>query len=330
MRTKCFKWAIVLLTLGTALAAVELHYRRRPARSFWTVAELLSTSADKKLPLTFDRELGFRPCLDGSRYTPTGTQLNGYPLVKAPDVTRVLFVGDSATARGQLLESVKQLYGAGPFEFWNAGVDGFDPSQVRAYYERYNYRVAPDHVVLVLHNNDFSSQPVLNPDDRGHLTIHSPGGAWRVRLPWLLRHSAFVQRKFVQLWLERREALGPARVETELAALARRVAADGASFSVVVLPILKPLDRWSAQEVSNRQQALAICEHLKLRYFDPLPGLQQALAAGVDPSERPGDSWHPGMQGAAYLAAQLARQELLGPVGVRGRDNELVANRRLR
>lgn len=312
MRRAVFKLFCVVFSLSLAIAGLEWHYRTRRSQDYWTVAQLLSGSPLKRFPFTFDRELGFRPQLDGSRYTATGTQANGYSLAKRSGVERVLFIGDSATARGQIVNAIRRQYGDERFEYWNAGVDGFDTSQERALYELHNARIEPDHVVLVLHNNDFTSQPVLDEDDAGHLAFYAPGEVWRVRMPWLLRRSAFVRRKLTQVWLDRRESTGPARVERELGALAARFQSEGRRFSVVVLPILAPYERWSAPQRKNRELSLTICDKLGIRAFDILPAVEQAFEAGVDPCETPGDLWHPGDAGAAFLAAQLAADGLLG------------------
>ncbi len=50
---------------------------------------------------------------------------------------RVLFLGDSVTARGGIIAELASLYGNEQFEYWNAGVESYDTCQEVRYFERY-------------------------------------------------------------------------------------------------------------------------------------------------------------------------------------------------
>ena len=93
------------------------------------------------------------------------------------------------------------------------------------------------------------------------------------------------------------------------------VAVDGARLTVLVLPILRPVSDWKPEYQEYRHLILGMLESLRLRHFDLLKPLQEALAHGVVVAET-GDNlfWHPSREAAAYFAKYLRTQHLLDGV----------------
>src|SRR5262249_38665878 len=100
-------------------------------------------------------------------------------------------------------------------------------------------------------------------------------------------------------------------VRVSLEELKRMVDADGARLTVLVLPILRPLNDWNAEYHENRRRILDILGSLRIRYFDLLEPLNQALADRVSVVEENDNLfWHPSREVAKYFGAYLRRQGL--------------------
>ena len=93
------------------------------------------------------------------------------------------------------------------------------------------------------------------------------------------------------------------------------VTADGARLTVVVLPILQPIAAWQPEYREYRRLILHLLESLRIRSFDLLEPLNEALADGVLVAET-GDTlfWHPSRAAASYFAKYLRTHRLLDGV----------------
>jgi hypothetical protein len=262
-----------------------------------------------------DGDMGFRPILGepGARYCEYGALRNSYPRAKRVGVERVLFIGDSATHRGALIDGLRVFYGGEAYEYWNAGVESFNTLQELRYYERYNFRAEPDHVVLTLHNNDLRATPVAFLDPRGRLLAFDADRPTATPNPWLYQHSRLYrgQNTLRARCAQRGSESMVAEIERELGAFAGRLEARGVRFSVLVLPILAPLERWTAQELRAREQSLAMLRRLGLRHFDLLEPLERAMQLGIDPCQTLGDTWHPSRALGLAFGWWLHRRALL-------------------
>ena len=90
------------------------------------------------------------------------------------------------------------------------------------------------------------------------------------------------------------------------------VAADNARVTVLVLPILRPLTDWKPEYKEYRRMILGMLESLRIRHFDLLMPLNEALADGAVVTETGDDLfWHPSPDAASYFAKYLATQRLL-------------------
>ena len=233
-----------------------------------------------------------------------------YGYRKRSGVSRLLFVGDSVTGRGTIVAGLKRLYGEERWEFWNAGVEGYNTAQELAYFRRYNVGLEPDHVILTFHNNDFIATPVVIRNEDGALVSYEPARPVSSLNPWLFQYS-LLYRHWIRVRARPRSGLNVEEVETALAGFQQAVEEQRARFTVLLLPILKPLTEWNGYERESRAAALRILTERGIRYFDLLPPLDTALTAGTVMTESPGDTWHPGTAAGNAFASFLNTQGLL-------------------
>lgn len=260
-----------------------------------------------------DRYLDARPPLDDRKRDAFGALRNEYDPAKAPGVERLLFLGDSVTHRGYLIDALRARADGPSREWWNTGVEAFGIAQAVRYYERFSRRLAPDHIVLTFHNNDLTPQPVAFVDERARLVTYQPGRRSLQINSWLLRHS-HLYRRLLHAWLERYDFSALVdEVRMSLARLQRIAREDGTTLSVVLHPVLAPRDQWTARQEVSRSAALEIFEELGLRSYDLLDELEEALEAGIDVTQVPGDVAHPSHDVAERFAASLLGRGLLDP-----------------
>ena len=119
---------------------------------------------------------------------------------------------------------------------------------------------------------------------------------------WLIGRTLNPQHGRQEITAETREHLGLLR---------DTLIQDNIRFSVLVLPLLKPYEQWSAQEREARKVALSTLQTLQIAYYDLLKPLQEAIAQGVAVQESPGDIWHPSDEVAQVFARYLASHQFL-------------------
>jgi len=312
---------VLALALGSVVAILLAEFtlaRIAPGIGLPTGRGTLSwmeQAGDAGAQYVVDGDMGFRPILGepGSRYCEYGALRNSYPRAKRPGVERVFFIGDSATHRGTIVAGLRAFYGDEGYEYWNAGVESFNTLQELRYYERYNCRAEPDHVVLTLHNNDLRATPVAFRDAQGRFVAYDADRPSASPNPWLYQHSRLYrgQNTLRARCTTRGSEQMLAEIERELGAFARRLEARGVRFSVLVLPILAPLENWSQRELRVRAQSLEMLQRLGLRHFDLLAPLERALELGVEPCQTAGDTWHPSPAMGVAFGAWLKRHALL-------------------
>ena len=183
----------VLALLGGFLLAAESYLRRLYPKGAFEVGRELGwmrrSRKDLARVFTVDPEFGFRPILGNDLYNSYGTINNGYRLPRPPGVTRLLFMGDSVTARGRIVEALRRIRGEKRFEYWNAGVESFNTTQEVNYYRKYNHRISPDHVILTFVYNDFGTTPITFFNRDKKLVVFALNRPRRRVIPWLFEHS---------------------------------------------------------------------------------------------------------------------------------------------
>jgi hypothetical protein len=308
---------VVALSSVISILAIEVFHRlKAPYRTLGGAQELPQFrrgAPDKFSAFVVEADFGFRPILGSGNYTRFGTLANDYSETKRPGVVRLLFIGDSVTRRGQIVEALQAQYGSQHYEYWNAGVESFNTVQEVAYYKRFNRPIQPDHVILTFHLNDFETTPVAFREADGTLVVYAPNWPIQRLNPWLFRHS-YTYRYWLGLLSPRKAARSEiiAQVRDSLAGLSRGIARDNARLTVLVLPILRPFNDWKPEYREYRRLILEMLESLHIRHFDLLTPLKEALADGVIVTETGDDLfWHPSRDAAYYFAKYLRTQQLL-------------------
>ena len=259
-----------------------------------------------------DEELGYRPKPGGQMFDAKGAKRNEYAILKPEGVRRVLFLGDSVTYRGALIDGFRMFHGDAGVEYWNVGIEGYSTRQEVLYYERYCGRMNEDHLILTFHMNDFTGTPVLFMDGE-ELVLH------RLNRPVKRPHQRLLKlshlyRLYIRLSLlnDQQEEAGPeaeaeidAEIETSLEKLKNLTARRGARLTVILFPWLKPLDEWKDSALRNRRSILEILERQQIEYHDLLDSLNAALEAGFTIRQHPSDSMHPSPAFGAFAAKAL-------------------------
>ncbi len=304
---------LLLAGLGVAVGLAEVALRAlRPDDAFGAAQELpWMRGQDATRMFTIDPDIGFRPRLDTAVFDAHGAHRNEYAFEKSDERTRLLFVGDSVTARGRILEALRDRYGDERFEYWNAGVESFNTVQEVAFYEKFNAALEPDHVLLSFHLNDYETTPIAFRDESGDLVVFAPNQPVREISPWLFEHS-----RLYRLWLGWATSSADflAVVEETEQALLRlrdRLERDGAELSVLVLPLFQRPGKWPDHQTRAHNRILAFLERESIRHFDLLPPLREAIEQGLKVQERSGDTWHPNDEIAERFAPYLETRGLL-------------------
>lgn len=265
-----------------------------------------------------DPEIGFVPRLGKNDYSELGTVKNDYPREKRPGVERLLFLGDSATHRGQIQKALAKELDGDRYELWNAGVEGYNTHQEVVYYRRYGAPLDPDHVILTFHLNDFQVTPVLFVDGDGQLVVFAPWRPCRVN-PWFYRYS-YVYRMMLAGMIRGYDDGSAfeevsAEIEKDLLHLRAMTDASGARLTVLVLPVLGTFDdlppSWRPESERRKARIREILTRNGLRFFDLTEPHERALADGYPVRESRLDSTHPNGIVAKYFADYLLENGLL-------------------
>ena len=262
---------------------------------------------------TIDSTLGFRPNLQGELYNELGTRRNGYALEKRPGVSRLLFIGDSVTFRGTIIDALRKVYGEEHYEYWNAGVESYNTVQEVKFYTSYNSGTRPDHVILTFHPNDFETTPVAFFNEEGKLIVYAPNLPLGDMSPWLFEHSYLYRFLIGLITSERRgqEAILE-EIRQSLTILRDTLQHDHIRLTVLILPLLTPDTHWSSDEHGRRKAIIHLLSELQITHIDLLQPMTDALKHDLIIQETPGDTWHPSEAVSKVFAKYLQQEGLLG------------------
>lgn len=290
-----------------------------PASRWWDSARLDFFEKQARLMvggLQPDEELGFVPVLDGNSHDAFGLlreQGHAPSVAKPPGTHRILFLGDSVTARGRIVLPLRALWGGGAVEFLNAGFEGANPVQSVELYFRHQRQLEPDQVVLTLHNNDLTVTPTCLYDARGTLRICSPHSLEALNIG-LYRWSALYRLWFSAGYHDCMTNDHYLDYAEPVAAALRRLRDDlasrGARFHVLLLPILAPRAKWAPHEKASRERELQILRELGISTVELLPASEELITAKVKIGQDQGDAWHPNASSGAYFALAAVRAGL--------------------
>ncbi|HZN41843.1 MAG TPA: hypothetical protein VFD82_23765 [Planctomycetota bacterium] len=317
------------LLLGCVAALVSLllaEYVVRlvvPASRWWDTERLDYFEGQAKIArgsLQPDEELGFVPVPDGNSHDAFSLVREEGPtpsITKPPGTHRILFLGDSVTARRRIVVGLRALWGGGAVEFLNAGFDGANPVQSVENYFRHQRQLAPDQVVLTLHNNDLTVTSTCLCDARGTLRICNPHNLQALHIG-LYRWSALYRLWFLAGYRDYMTDDHYLDLAEPVAAALRRLRDDlasrGARLDVLLLPILTPPADWNAHQLASRERELVILGELGTASVDLLPASEELCAAKVPITEGPGDLWHPNYESGAFFALAAAHAGLFPAV----------------
>ena len=302
--------ALLAFGLTSGILTLELFLQWWFPKSTFAMGRPTNFSAGSVRYFQTDPKVGYLPIPGTDFYDRNGCQPNDYRVDNRQGRQRVLFVGDSVTRRGGLIQALRSLYGESGFEYWNAGVEGFNTAQELALYRRDNHRIEPDLVVLTFHNNDYQGSPAAILEQDGSLTYTTSGGKRKVS-PWLMRNS-YLYRLSLGLMSGSGDVRANApQVRQQLADFRDMLKQQGVEFRVILFPILRAESDWNPTQRWSREEALRTFQELQLRYYDVLPALASQLNQAENLQERAGDDWHPNARAAELCARELKRQGLL-------------------
>lgn len=277
----------------------------------WIPNHISNHPHDQKKLFTIDPKFGFRPILGTGRYSEYGTKINTYSIEKRQNTERLLFIGDSVTYRGKIIDALRRLFGEENFEYWNAGVESFNTVQEVNFYREYNMAISPDHVILTFHLNDFETTPIsFYHGDK--IVVYGPNTSLEDINPWLFQHI-HIYRLF--LWLKiaitdpGRKAISQ-EVQDSLMEMKTILATNDTDFTVLIFPYLKPYEEWKPDEKESRHRIIGILKELEIAYFDLFDILTEAIHNGVNIQEEEGDSFHPSEEISILFAKYLYEKHI--------------------
>ena len=313
----------VSLLTGVVISELALRWMA-PYGAFGAARELdwMRTNLGKLSRLyTVDEQLGFRPVLPGRFYNEYGTLLNGYNMTKRAGATRLLFLGDSVTHRGAIIDALRGLYGDELYEYWNAGVESYNTVQEVNFYKAYNYRIHPDHVIVTFHPNDFETTPVAFMNEDGKLSVYAPNRPLTEMNPFLFQHSHLYRLIVGLATSERRgEEAILKEIVRSLTTLRDTLQEEHIRLTVLVLPLMAQPELWSSDEQERRRQILRALNDLRIPHVDLLPPLLEAIQRHIPLQESPGDIWHPSPALSEMFAQYIRIQGVLEGQDIVGRE----------
>lgn len=309
-------YPLIFITVGClflSLLIVEYVLRQNYYNTYGTARELdwMRANYRKSGIYTLDKNFGFRPKLGTDYYSEYGTLLQGYDSRKAIDRKRVLFIGDSVTAQGYIVDGLRKLYGEQFFQYWNAGVGSYNTVQIVRFYEEYNYNVEPSHVIYTFHLNDFETTPVafFNADEE--LVVFAPNTTIK-KINRFLFQVSMVYRLYLSNRIKKMQ--DPRRtiheeVFASLRKLRDRLKDKSIAFTVLINPTLKPISEWNDSDAKAHEQITIMLKDLEIRYFDLTAVLDDAFALSIPMCRK--DVWHPSKEMGRLYADYLFEKELL-------------------
>lgn len=307
---KAIKYGVILCT---TIFLAEILLRVSPYNTFGAGRELEHKRKIFGSPKTnvVDPDFGFRPVLGNSFYNIYGTKVNKYSLNKQPGTIRLLFIGDSVTAKGYIVEGLKKVYGEDKFEYWNAGVGSFNTVQEVNFYKKYNKFIKPDHVILSFNLNDFGTTPVAFFNTKNQLVVFAPKMPIK-KVNTVLFKNSMLYRLYLGITVRLNKKI---RKEIEYEAirsiteLRDVLSNEHINLTVLIIPIFKPYNKWRESEKRLRYKIIKILEGLGIRYFDLIEVINDAERDGIVMYEE--DIWHPSKEMGLYCARYLYKKGLL-------------------
>jgi hypothetical protein len=223
----------------------------------------------------------------------------------------VLFIGNTATYEGALVQAVRNLHGEETFEYWNAGVPAFNTIQQIEFYKLHNARINPTHVIMTIQPDDIETTPLAFRSRAAELVVYLPNVPRAEIDPWLFENSHAY--RFIR-GLSISDEDGQHRIMEEyklrMADFRDVLAREHIRLSIILLPLLAPKELWSREEVKRRTTLLAMLKELRLDYYDLSEAMSETTAMDAKLHEITGELWNPTPEIAQAFARYLTKRGL--------------------
>ena len=223
----------------------------------------------------------------------------------------MLFLGNTATYDGAVIQAMKNLHGEENFEYWNAGVPAFNTIQQIQFYKLHNARLNPDHVVMMIQPDDVETTPLAFRSRGTELTVYLPNIPRAEIDPWLFEKS-YVYR-FVRSF-SISDGDGQHRIMEEyrarLAEFRDTLAREHIRLSVILLPLLAPMELWSQDEIKRTNEMLAILNELRLDHYDLREAMSETAPLDAKLHDTTAQPWTPTPEIAQTFARYLTKRGL--------------------
>ncbi len=303
----------LLVVLGTVVGlllsetTLRLLFPSSPMGTGYELEWFRKRPTGKTQIMTPDRELGFRPVLDGSAYNRDGILVPSSVLSVDPSARKILFVGDSVTSRGRIIRALARHVHSDHVTYLNGGVESYNVVQEVEFFFRYQSRLRIDQIVHLLHTNDLQYTPIAFFDDDDVLNVFAMNTDRRGVNPWLFQHS-YLYRLVVAATFPKVGMDGlVAQTRASLQRMRDETHRRGINYTVALFPIVSPPNQWTDFDRQSRDTLLKICADLGIEVVDLLPAMRSMYAAGIDPREAPGDYWHPNDRFADAVSEALLK-----------------------
>ena len=285
--------AVLLLSATMAgLLGIELSLRLfYPVSIINVIVEGTSdTSGELLLP---DEVLGLRPALGTTWYDANGILFDRSIFSTADGAYKMLFIGDSVTAYGRIVDGIAKLVASGNMSFLNGGVAGYNIQQEIEFFFRYQMSIKPDVIIHQMHINDLQASRMALRGRDGTVRIYSPR-VKPVDVNQALYQYSQTYRFAVGNLMSRqsKEELKTASFDS-LRRMRDYTRENGITYHLILFPSLQPFASWRGYDKETRDYLLGIARELQLEAIDLQPVAERLFAEGIDPQSVPGDTWHP-------------------------------------
>jgi len=300
----------LLIVFGTVfgLLVCEVGLRWLYPIAIMTV-EAKPTDDPARDEIVYDASLGFRPRLGTAEYDEDGILRATSFISKSEDARRILFMGDSVTAYGELMTALGRLAAPADASFLNGGVTAFTIFQEVEFFFRYQIRKKPDLIVHQFHVNDLQSSRFAGRGSDGTVRMYSPRLKPIDVNPTLYRHSHLYRFALANLQLRfSKDEMKKATLEAvqRMRAYARE---RGIPYHVVLFPMLAPKERWVEYDLDTYAFYRRLARDLEIDVVDLWPVAERMIAEGKEVRLRSWDFWHPN-QAMAEEAAKYILQRI--------------------
>lgn len=306
---------IALLATLLSVTCSELALRAIYPRSALGAGVELDWFRDRTgevaIAMTSDEEIGFRPKLGTDMYDADGfRRRHRHVSIHVQSQRKVLFIGDSVTARARIVDAIHKDWKDSTTEILNGGVESFNLSQEVNFFLRFQSRHAVDHIIHQVHGNDLQATPIAFKDEAGALNVYALHAPKQFVSEWLFRNSHLYRLGLAVFLSRRTDASTYSEARENFAKMATFATSRGISYQVVLFPILKPTSDWSSTERRDWNLLEAACRDVSTSCISLLPVLEQMLKEGRPFQESVGDTWHPNDDFARAAAKYIVQQGL--------------------